>query len=444
MKKINYEKNKKIIIIISLILLGVVTALVCFFAVSNGGSKVNDSDKEVIGYKDDGSLALEINFKNNKMQDFALELTKQDKLVLEKEVKRENNEIKKTIDLRKVLYENGFGFYDVKLKFKRGLFGKKYKKHIAFTKIEEVKNAYVDANYYTGRYILNIENLPYVNNYEVRVEKNGKIKEYKHDVIEKDRDSKNIVVDITEAIHEFGTGIYTIQIDNVINKNVRGLPKMFQFTAKKIIEKPEAKILTTKMGRKILDIAEKENVKEYEVKIIKGDSEINTIKVKNKLNITDYLYNHKKEEGIYNIEVKPIVNEENVIVSDNIQNSSIKTITNVDVKYPMPEIKEIKLGNTIFNNKPEIIIENTDENYKYTIKVESKTIKKVLDNKVLEKDKAFLSKEEIDSLEEGEKVTITVIKENNSTKEKSYPFIKTFIKKENNDLIKFGYLIEYN
>ena len=376
------------------------------------------------------------------MQDFALELTKQDKIVLGKEVKRENNEIKKTIDLRKVLYENGFGFYDVKLKFKRGLFGKKYKKHIAFTKIEEVKNAYVDANYYTGRYILNIENIPYVNNYEVRVEKNGKIKEYKHDITEKDRDSKNIVVDITEAINEFVTGIYTIQIDNVINKNVRGLPKMFQFTAKKIIEKPEAKILTTKMGRKILDIARKENVKEYEVKIIKGDSEINTIKVKNKLNITDYLYNHKKEEGIYNIEVKPIVNEENVIVSDNIQNSSIKKITNVDVKYPMPEIKEIKLGNTIFNNKPEIIIGNIDENYKYTIKVESKTIKKVLDNKVLEKDKAFLSKEEIDSLEEGEKVTITVIKENNSTKEKSYPFIKTFIKKQNKDLITFGYLAE--
>ena len=442
MKKINYEKNKKIIIITSLILLGVVTALVCFFAVSNGGSKVNDSDKEVIGYKDDGSLALEINFKNNKMQDFALELTKQDKLVLEKEVKRENNEIKKTIDLRKVLYENGFGFYDVKLKFKRGLFGKKYKKHIAFTKIEEVKNAYVDANYYTGRYILNIENLPDIKKYEVRVEKNSKIKEYNYDVKKEDENSKNIVIDITEAIQEFGTGTYTIQIDNIVNKNVRGLPKVIQFTAKKIVEKPNAKITQTSIGRKILEIEEKENVNEYEITLNKGDAIINTVKVKSKLDITDYLYKNNRDEGIYTIDIKPIVNEDNVIVSENIQNSSIKTITNVNIKYPLPEIKEIRLGNTIFNNKPEIIIEDTNEDIKYIIEVNSKNIKKVIDYKVLEKDKAFLSKDEIDSLEEGEEVTVTVTKEIISTKDKSYPFTKTFIKKINKDLIPFGYLVE--
>lgn len=444
-KKINYTKNKNIILITGAISLLVIVAITCFFVTSKGKNKINKF--EVINYKDDGSLLLDIAFKNNKIKEFELEIEKNKNELLDKEFKRENNELKKSIDLKPYLYKNGFGFYDVKVKFKQGVIRKVYKKKISFTKIEDIKNATLDINYYKGSYILNIEHSKDVSKYEIRVQKDNNIETINKEVL---KDSENVIsVDITEAVNKLGEGTYTVQIDNIINENVRGIPKIIQFTAKKIMEKPKAEIITTDLDRKLIKIEKSDAVLEYEVSILQEGTQVAVTNVKEELNLTDFLYKKNKKEGFYTLKIKPIVvSEKDIIVSENVQNSSILTFENIPVNYSKPEVKDIKLNNTIFNNRPEILIDVKDlTKYKYYIQIKSETINKMLDYKDLETSsiaglggKYFLTKEEIDLLKEGEKITLTVYKENISTKEKSYPYTKTLIKKQNTDLISFGYL----
>lgn len=444
-KKINYTKNKNIILITGAISLLVIVAITCFFVTSKGKNKINKF--EVINYKDDGSLLLDIAFKNNKIKEFELEIEKNKNELLDKEFKRENNELKKSIDLKPYLYKNGFGFYDVKVKFKQGVIRKVYKKKISFTKIEDIKNATLDINYYKGSYILNIEHSKDVSKYEIRVQKDNNIETINKEVL---KDSENVIsVDITEAVNKLGEGTYTVQIDNIINENVRGIPKIIQFTAKKIMEKPKAEIITTDLDRKLIKIEKSDAVLEYEVSILQEGTQVAVTNVKEELNLTDFLYKKNKKEGFYTLKIKPIVvSEKDIIVSENVQNSSILTFENIPVNYSRPEVKDIKLNNTIFNNRPEILIDVKDlTKYKYYIQIKSETLNKMLDYKDLETSsisglggKYFLTKEEIDLLKEGEKITLTVYKENISTKEKSYPYTKTLIKKQNTDLISFGYL----
>lgn len=444
-KKINYTKNKNIILITGAISLLVIVAITCFFVTSKGKNKINKF--EVINYKDDGSLLLDIAFKNNKIKEFELEIEKNKNELLDKEFKRENNELKKSIDLKPYLYKNGFGFYDVKVKFKQGVIRKVYKKKISFTKIEDIKNATLDINYYKGSYILNIEHSKDVSKYEIRVQKDNNIETINKEVL---KDSENVIsVDITEAVNKLGEGTYTVQIDNIINENVRGIPKIIQFTAKKIMEKPKAEIITTDLDRKLIKIEKSDAVLEYEVSILQEGTQVAVTNVKEELNLTDFLYKKNKKEGFYTLKIKPIVvSEKDIIVSENVQNSSILTFENIPVNYSKPEVKDIKLNNTIFNNRPEILIDVKDlTKYKYYIQIKSETLNKMLDYKDLETSsisglggKYFLTKEEIDLLKEGEKITLTVYKENISTKEKSYPYTKTLIKKQNTDLISFGYL----
>lgn len=444
-KKINYTKNKNIILITGAISLLIIVAITCFFVTSKGKNKINKF--EVINYKDDGSLLLDIAFKNNKIKEFELEIEKNKNELLDKEFKRENNELKKSIDLKPYLYKNGFGFYDVKVKFKQGVIRKVYKKKISFTKIEDIKNATLDINYYKGSYILNIEHSKDVSKYEIRVQKDNNIETINKEVL---KDSENVIsVDITEAVNKLGEGTYTVQIDNIINENVRGIPKIIQFTAKKIMEKPKAEIITTDLDRKLIKIEKSDAVLEYEVSILQEGTQVAVTNVKEELNLTDFLYKKNKKEGFYTLKIKPIVvSEKDIIVSENVQNSSILTFENIPVNYSKPEVKDIKLNNTIFNNRPEILIDVKDlTKYKYYIQIKSETINKMLDYKDLETSsiaglggKYFLTKEEIDLLKEGEKITLTVYKENISTKEKSYPYTKTLIKKQNTDLISFGYL----
>lgn len=444
-KKINYTKNKNIILITGAISLLIIVAITCFFVTSKGKNKINKF--EVINYKDDGSLLLDIAFKNNKIKEFELEIEKNKNELLDKEFKRENNELKKSIDLKPYLYKNGFGFYDVKVKFKQGVIRKVYKKKISFTKIEDIKNATLDINYYKGSYILNIEHSKDVSKYEIRVQKDNNIETINKEVL---KDSENVIsVDITEAVNKLGEGTYTVQIDNIINENVRGIPKIIQFTAKKIMEKPKAEIITTDLDRKLIKIEKSDAVLEYEVSILQEGTQVAVTNVKEELNLTDFLYKKNKKEGFYTLKIKPIVvSEKDIIVSENVQNSSILTFENIPVNYSKPEVKDIKLNNTIFNNRPEILIDVKDlTKYKYYIQIKSETLNKMLDYKDLETSsiaglggKYFLTKEEIDLLKEGEKITLTVYKENISTKEKSYPYTKTLIKKQNTDLISFGYL----
>ncbi len=294
--------------------------------------------------------------------------------------------------------------------------------------------------------MLNIEHSNDIKKYEIRVQKEDKMEIINREVTKDDTDI--IGVNITEVVNKLGEGNYTIQIDNVVNEYIRGIPKMIQFTAKKIMEKPKAKIITTDLERKIINIEESESVLEYEVTVLKENERVLTTNVKKDFDLTDYLYRNNKQEGFYTVKIKPIVNDSQIIVSENVQNSSILTFENVPVKYSVPEVKELKMNNTIFNNRPEILIDTKDlEKYKYHIQVKSNSINKMLDYKDLEQGvltglggRYFLSKEDIDLIKEGEKVTLTVYKENISTKEKSYPYTKTLIKKQNTDLISFGYL----
>lgn len=443
----NMSKRKLMIIGLSILVI-----LVVIFSVVIGSNLSGKNEKEsgLLEFIDDNydyKIKINSRLKKNKIKEYKITIKKSEETIYQNVVKREEKKDVYELDVKEIIFEKGYGSYDIYMEYKDGLFNKKIQTSFIIDDVPGIKNMNIKEDHENQKYTVTVDRVPGSIGYRAILSKDDNMKTIELTDIE---EMNTYEIDLTDAVKEIGVGKYNLQVENLISKQVTGMPKFSTFIVKAYIGKPSAKISSTSIGNKILTITKDDLVSSYKVELYKDGKYVHAIeKAELEIDITKILREKNSEEGKYTIKVIPQIENKEFYIVDTLNQKSVAVLSNIEIAYDKVSVASIGGADLPVINRPWIVISNIDSTkYKYFINVKSNSINKTYeyieensnivtyDDVRLAGGRYFLTKEEVEKLSLGEIITITIYKEDKVNKEKSYEVVYKMEKKSIENVFK--------